>query len=85
MPEITYDQVTNRLVALARASGGVLTAEQAERDPMLTSVEPAVVSAAARALDGTTNVFGSPRSDGGWFPFDELRFTALGNASNTPR
>jgi len=83
MTEITYEQVTNRLVALARANGGVLTADRAEHDPMLASVDSAVVSAAARALDGTTSVFGSPRSDAGWFPFDELRFTTLSNVSNT--
>jgi hypothetical protein len=74
---VTYDQVSNRLVALAQVNGGVLTADQAEHDSELASMDPAVVSAAARALDGTTSVFGSPRSQGGWFPFDELHFTAL--------
>jgi hypothetical protein len=80
---MTYDQVTSRLVALARANGGVLTADQAEHDPQLASEDPAIVSAAARALDGTTKVFGTPRPEGeqGWFPFEELRFTALANTA----
>ena len=77
MTDMTYEQITGRLVSLARANGGVVTADQAEHDSELASMDPAVVSAAARALDGTTSVFGSPRSQGGWFPFDELHFTAL--------
>jgi hypothetical protein len=36
-----------------------------------------MVSAAARALDGTTNVFGTARISDGWFPFEELHFTAF--------
>jgi hypothetical protein len=83
---MTYDQITQRLVSLAQANGGVLTAEHVERDPELASEDPVLVSAAARGLDGTTNVFGSPRSsEGGWFPFEELRFTALSNTTALSR
>ncbi len=76
---MTYNAISERLVKLAEANGGVLTAEQAEQDPELAAEDPDLVSAAARALDGTTNVFGSPRTSDGWFPFEELRFTALNN------
>jgi hypothetical protein len=85
MAEMTYDQISNRLLALARANGGVLTADQAERDPVLALADQAVVTAAARALDGSTNIFGSPRTGEGWFPFDELRFTALSNTAALTR
>jgi hypothetical protein len=82
---MTYEQAASRLVALARANGGVLTAEQAEQDPALASMDPAVVAAAARALDGSTNIFGTPRTGEGWFPFDELRFTTLSNTAALTR
>jgi hypothetical protein len=79
---MTYDEISERLASLAQANGGVLTADQVERDPELASEDRDVISAAARALDGTTNVFGLPRSsEEGWFPFDELRFTALSNTA----
>jgi hypothetical protein len=75
---MTFDEASERLVRLAREHGGVVTAGQVERDRDL-SADSEMVSAAARALDGTTNVFGTPRApaDGGWFPFEELRFTGL--------
>jgi hypothetical protein len=87
MTDMTYEQITGRLVSLARANGGVVTADQAEHDPQLALEDPAIVSAAARALDGATNVFGTPRSEGvqGWFPFEELRFTALANTAAVRR
>jgi hypothetical protein len=50
---MTYDEISERLVSLAQANGGVLTADQVERDPELASEDRDVVSAAARALDGT--------------------------------
>jgi hypothetical protein len=73
---MTFDEATERLISLARESGGVLTAARVEQDREL-STAPELVSAAARALDGATNVFGTPRppEDEGWFPFAELRFT----------
>lgn len=72
-----FEQARARLVQLARENGGVLTAELAEQDRLLAAADQNVVSAAARSLDGTTNVFGTPRTSEGWFPFEELRFTAL--------
>jgi hypothetical protein len=79
---MTFDEASARLVRLARDHGGVVTAAQVERDGEL-SADSELVSAAARALDGTTNVFGTPRApgEGGWFPFEELRFTALPSSS----
>jgi hypothetical protein len=79
---MTFEEATERLVRLARDHGGVVTAAQVERDGEL-SAESELVSAAARALDGTTNVFGTQRApaDGGWFPFEELRFTGLPSSS----
>jgi hypothetical protein len=79
---MTFDEASERLVRLARDHGGVVTAAQVERDGELTA-DSELVSAAARALDGTTNVFGTPRAaaDSGWFPFEELRFTALRSSS----
>jgi hypothetical protein len=74
---MTFDQAAERLAMLGRQNGGVLTAARVERDPELASADRDVVRAAARALDGTTNVFGSPRTSEGWFPFEELRFTVL--------
>ena len=62
-------------VAIARQNGGIVTAADIEADPDLAA-EPEIVSAAAHALAGSTNVFASP-SDQGWFPYAELRFTDL--------
>jgi hypothetical protein len=73
---VEFDEARERLVLMARENGGVLTAELAEHDRLLAA-DPNVVAAAARSLDGTTNIFGTPRTGEGWFPFDELRFTAL--------
>lgn len=71
---MTFEQATQRLLQLAQANGGVVTAEVAERDEEL-SADPQLASAAARALDGSTNVFGTTRADeDGWFPFDRLEF-----------
>jgi hypothetical protein len=75
---MTFDEASERLIRLAREHDGVLTAAQVEQDRDLSD-DSGVASAAARALDGTTNVFGTPRAseDAGWFPFEELRFTGL--------
>jgi hypothetical protein len=81
---VTFDEVTAQLVMLASKNGGVLTAELAERDRRLAAADRNVVAAAARSLDGTTNVFGLARTSTGWFPFEELRFTGLApSASST--
>jgi hypothetical protein len=77
---VTFDEAVEALIALAQAHDGLLTAELVERNREL-SAEPDLVAAAARALDGTTNVFGTPRAPGdGWFPFQELRFTGFPGA-----
>jgi hypothetical protein len=77
---VTFDQATEALIALAQEHDGVLTAELIEQNERL-SAEQGIVAAAARALDGTTNVFGTPRDPkGGWFPFAELRFTGFPGA-----
>jgi hypothetical protein len=72
---MTFDEAMQRLVEVARRNGGVLTPDVVERDPEL-SAEPLITSAAARALDGSTNIFGTPRAtdDAGWFPFERLEF-----------
>ena len=75
---MTFDEAVEQLVALARRSGGLVTALEVESDPALAS-EREIVSAAARKLDGSTNIFGTPQpqSSDGWFPFAELHFTEL--------
>jgi hypothetical protein len=73
---MSFDAVTARLVALARDHGGRLKAEVVEADPVLSS-DPAVTSAAAHALAGSTNVFGSSRDGSGWFPYEEIDFSEL--------
>ena len=80
---MTYEDAMNRLVAIASESGGTLTAAQVEADPEL-SADESTVSAAARALGGSTNVFSSDEPDGrAWFPFSSLLFSDLRAA--TPR
>lgn len=74
---MTFDQAVERLTQLARQSGGILTAAQVERDRPLGSADRNTVCAAARALNGSTNIFGAPRTSVGWFPFEELRFTGF--------
>jgi hypothetical protein len=75
---MTFEEATDRLLAFAQRGGGVVTASQVEGDPELAA-EPLLVSAVARQLDGSTNVFGTPRRAAeGWFPFEELQFTELG-------
>ena len=78
---MTFDEATDRLLTMARESGGVVTASQVESDEEL-SEDQRLVSAAARMLAGSTNVFGTARAseDEGWFPFEELRFTGLRTA-----
>jgi hypothetical protein len=76
---MTFDDATNRMIALARSNGGVLTAAQAEADGELAA-DPSTVSAAAHALAGSTNVFGTGRDLNGWFPYSEIRFTDLSPA-----
>lgn len=75
---MTFDEAVEQLVALARRSGGRITAVEVESDPNLAS-DRDIVSAAARKLDGSTNVFGTPQpaTSDGWFPFAELHFTEL--------
>ncbi|MFL5929139.1 MAG: hypothetical protein ACJ77E_19585 [Gaiellaceae bacterium] len=75
--DLTYDQAVAKLLDLARARGGTLTAAQVEADESLSN-ERDLVSAAARALAGGTNVFSSEELDGReWFPFSTLTFSEL--------
>jgi len=78
LPPVTFDQATTRLVALARANGGTVTAQQVEGDEELAS-DRDLVSAAARALAGGTNVFAVEAEDNGreWFPYSALTFSEL--------
>jgi hypothetical protein len=67
-----------RLVALARANGGTVTAAQVEADERLSS-ERELVSAVGRALAGGTNVFSAQEADEReWFPYSSLTFSELG-------
>lgn len=69
---VTYDEVTNRLLALAAQNGGKLTAAQVERDERL-SLDPTLTTAAALALAGSTNIFSFDEPDErAWFPFSGL-------------
>jgi hypothetical protein len=72
---VTYDEAVERLVAIARQKGGVVTARDVEDDDELAAHQD-LVSAAGHALAGSTNVLASA-SDAGWFPYAELRFTEL--------
>jgi hypothetical protein len=75
---MTFDQATTRLIALARANGGTVTARQVEADEELSS-DRDLVCAAARALAGGTNVFAVDTEDNGheWFPYSALTFSEL--------
>jgi hypothetical protein len=74
---LTYEDAISRLIEMAKENGGTLTAAQVEADPVLTEDE-LTVSAAARALGGSTNVFSSDEPDGrAWFPFSSLLFTEI--------
>ena len=72
-----YEEAVSRLIEMARQSGGTVTAAQVEADPELAADEE-MVSAAARALSGSTNVFSSDEPDGrAWFPFSSLLFSEI--------
>jgi hypothetical protein len=74
---MTFEDAHSRLVDLARKHGGTVTAAEVEADEDLSS-DRDVVSAAARALAGGTNVFSADDSDGReWFPFSTLTFSEL--------
>ena len=72
---MTYEEAMARLAVLAKEHNGALTAAQVEADETLSS-DHALVSAAARALAGSTNVFSYEEIDDGreWFPFSGLVF-----------
>jgi hypothetical protein len=72
---MTFEEATTRLVQLARSEHGVITADVVEQDSEMAS-EKLIVSAAAHALAGSTNVFATSGAPG-WFPYQELRFTDL--------
>jgi hypothetical protein len=77
---MTFDEATRRLVALAQANGGTVTAAQVEADEELAA-ERDLVCAAARALGGGTNVFSAVDEDGReWFPYSTLTFAELPQA-----
>ncbi len=72
---MTFEDATTRLIDLARANGGIVTAAAVDGDPAL-GAERELVSAAAHALAGSTNVFSSP-AESGWFPYSEIRISDL--------
>jgi hypothetical protein len=72
---MTFDEATTRLLELARRREGIITAEAVEDDSELAD-QKLIVSAAAHALAGSTNVFATSGGSG-WFPYQELRFTDL--------
>jgi hypothetical protein len=69
------DEAQARLVALAREHGGTVTAAHVEADDVLSG-DRALVSAAARSLAGSTNVFTYDDQDDGrqWFPYGGIIF-----------
>ncbi len=70
---LTFDEVTARLLLVAKQNGGKVTFAQVEHDERLAS-DQMLTSAAARALAGGTNVFSFEEADDGrtWFPFSGL-------------
>ena len=70
---MTFDEATARLLLLAKQHGGRVTAAQVESDERL-SIDQNLTSAAARALEGSTNIFSFEEADDGrtWFPFSGL-------------
>jgi hypothetical protein len=72
---MTFDEATTRLLELARGEHGIVTAQAVESDTELAE-QKLIVSAAAHALAGSTNVFATSGGSG-WFPYQELRFTDL--------
>ncbi len=72
---MTFEEATTRLIEIARANQGILTADAVEGNSELAD-EKLIVSAAAHALAGSTNVFATSGGPG-WFPYEELRFTDL--------
>jgi hypothetical protein len=72
---MTFEEATTRLVEMARGDQGIVTARAVEEDSELAD-EKLIVSAAAHALAGSTNVFATSGGSG-WFPYQELRFTDL--------
>ena len=70
---VSFEEVTARLLSLARQSGGTVTAAQVEDDERLSRDEN-LTSAAARALASSTNIFSFDEPDDGrnWFPFSGL-------------
>ena len=67
-----------RLLALARAHGGVLTADAVEADERLAA-DPVSAAAAAHELATHPETATSERERGqGWFPFAVMRFRATG-------
>lgn len=74
---MTFEQATARLVELARLNDGTVTAAHVEADPDLAA-DRSTASAAARALNGSTNVFSFEEGDEReWFPFSGLTFSEL--------
>ncbi len=74
---MTFEEATARLVALARKNDGTVTAAEVEADPELAA-DRDLVSAAARALAGGTNVFSAEDDDTReWFPYSTLTFSEL--------
>jgi hypothetical protein len=70
---VSFEEVTARLLSLARQSGGKVTAAQVEEDERLSRDEN-LTSAAARALASSTNIFSfeEPNDGRSWFPFSGL-------------
>jgi len=74
---MTFEQAATRLVELAIANRGTVTARQVERDESLASERP-LLSAAARALAGGTNVWSTTNDDDrAWFPYCSLTFSEI--------
>jgi hypothetical protein len=71
------EEAAGRLIALAEANAGTVTAAQVEADPALQEDRDSV-SAAAHMLAGGTNVFSYDESDDReWFPYSGLIFSDL--------
>ena len=70
---MTFDEATTRLLELARGEQGIITAQTSSKNDSELADEKLIVSAAAHALAGSTNVFATSGGSG-WFPVPGAAF-----------
>jgi hypothetical protein len=74
---LSFEATVVRLSRLAAARGGIVAAADVEQDELLAR-DRGTTSAAARMLEGGTDVVSTPETEPGrWFPYAQLTFTRL--------